>query len=294
MDTTMSIHEPSRTRVIIALLVLYIFWSSTYLAIKIALEGFPPFLMAGARFFAVGAGLFGYLKFKGAQTPDLRQWGGGAVVGSLLLFVGNGGVVVAEQWVGSGLAALVVATTPLWTVLFAGIWKRWPSRSEWIGLGLGFAGIVLLNFEGDLRASPVGAITLFVAALAWALGSAWSRHLPLPAGMMAAAVEMITGGAMLLLVSLLTGERIVHTPSLRAVSALIYLCIFGSLVGFSAFTYVIGRVRPALAMSYAYVNPALAMLLGVWFAGEHIGHMGIAAMSVILAGVVIVAVGQRG
>ncbi len=291
-NLTMS-KEASRTAVMTALLALYIIWSSTYLAIRIALEGFPPFFMAGVRFFTVGIGLYVYLRIKGASAPRFSEWKAGAIVGSLLLLVGNGGVVVAEQWVASGLAALGVATTPLWTVLFAGLWKRWPSRAEWAGLGLGLAGVLLLNLEGDMRASPIGALALFISALSWALGSAWSRHLPLPRGMMASAVEMMTGGAFLLMTSLVMHERITAIPSWRAISAIIYLAVFGSLVGFSSFTYLIGRVRPALATSYAYVNPAVAVAIGVWLAGEHIGAMGIAAMLVILTGVVLVILGQK-
>ncbi|HTG01697.1 MAG TPA: drug/metabolite exporter YedA [Nitrospirota bacterium] len=285
--------EPGRTGVIASLAALYIIWSSTYLAIRIAIEGFPPFLMAGIRFFVVGIALYAYLRWKGAPAPRGLQWRAGAIVGGLLLLGGNGGVVFAEQSVSSGLAALGVATTPLWTVLFAGIWKRWPSRAEWAGIALGLVGIVLLNLESDFRASPAGAIALFIAAVSWALGSAWSRQLPLPAGMMASAVEMITGGALLLLTGAVAQERISALPSWRPVAAVVYLAVFGSLVGFSAFTHLINRVRPALATSYAYVNPALAVLLGVWLADERIGVMGLAAMFVILTGVVLVVLGQR-
>jgi len=214
-------------------------------------------------------------------------------VGGLLLLGGNGGVVFAEQWVASGLTALALATTPLWTVLFAGIWKRWPTRLEWAGLALGFIGVALLNLEGNLRASPAGAVALIIASLCWALGSAWSRHLPLPSGLMAGAVEMISGGALLLIASFFTGETIETVPTLRSLGALVYLGIFGSLVGFSAYTYLLTRVRPALATSNAYVNPVIAVALGVWLAGERIGGIGMIAMLIILTGVVLVALGQR-
>ena len=293
MDETIAIKEPTRTRIITALLAVYIFWSSTYLAIRITLESFPPFFIAGIRFLLVGIGLYCYLRIRGSRIPDRSEWAAGTLVGGLLLLGGNGGVVFAEQWVASGLTALALATTPLWTVLFAGIWKRWPTRLEWAGLALGFIGVALLNLEGNLRASPAGAVALIIASLCWALGSAWSRHLPLPSGLMAGAVEMISGGALLLIASFFTGETIETVPTLRSLGALVYLGIFGSLVGFSAYTYLLTRVRPALATSNAYVNPVIAVALGVWLAGERIGGIGMIAMLIILTGVVLVALAQR-
>jgi drug/metabolite transporter (DMT)-like permease len=179
-------------------------------------------------------------------------------------------------------------------VLFAGIWKRWPNRLESAGLLVGLAGIVVLNFEGDLKANPLGAILLILAAMSWALGSAWSQHLKLPKGMMAGAAQMITGGAIVLLVGFVIGERITAVPTWRSISAVLYLGVVGSLVGFTAYTYLLSRVRPALATSYAYVNPVIAVLLGIWILDERITMTGIAAMSIIIGGVVLVAFGQRG
>lgn len=285
--------KDTRVKVLIALLSVYFIWGSTYLAIRIALEGFPPFIMAAIRFLTTGIGLYIVLRVRGVPAPDRSQWKGAAIVGGLLLLGGNGGVVFAEQWVASGLAALGVATVPLWTVLFAGIWKRWPARLEWAGLLLGFTGIVLLNFEGDLRANPAGAIALIIAAVCWAFGSAWSRYLSLPAGLMASAVEMIAGGALLLAASFLTEEKINEFPSWHSVGALFYLMVFGSLIGFSAYTYLLSKARPALATSYAYVNPVIAVGLGVILAGERITTVGITAMLIIIAGVVLVLFGGK-
>ena len=285
--------KDTRVKVLIALLSVYFIWGSTYLAIRIALEGFPPFIMAAIRFLTTGIGLYIVLRIRGVPAPDRSQWKGAAIVGGLLLLGGNGGVVFAEQWVASGLAALGVATVPLWTVLFAGIWKRWPAHLEWAGLLLGFTGIVLLNFEGDLRANPAGAIALIIAAVCWAFGSAWSRYLSLPAGLMASAVEMIAGGALLLAASFLTGEKMNGFPAWHSVGALFYLMIFGSLIGFSAYTYLLSKARPALATSYAYVNPVIAVGLGVILAGERITTVGITAMLIIIAGVVLVMFGGK-
>jgi drug/metabolite transporter (DMT)-like permease len=285
--------DDRRVKVLIALVTLYLAWSSTYLAIRISLEDFPPFFTAGFRYMVVGAGMYFYLRYKGAGVPGWPQWMGSAAVGAFLLLGGTGGVVYAEQWVGSGMAALVIATTPLWTVLFAGIWKQWPQRSEWIGLALGFAGIVLLNIDGDLRAHPAGAALLILSAASWAFGSVLSLRLSLPSGMMASAVQMLSGGALVLVVGLVSGERFPANVSTRSACAMIYLALFGSLLGYTAYTFLLKNVRPALATSYAYVNPVLAVLLGVWVAGERITGTGVIAMFVILTGVVLVIAGQR-
>lgn len=293
MTNLKAIKGDGKAVIIVALLAVYISWGSTYLAIRIALEDLPPFLMMGIRFLAVGIGLYLYLRIRGASAPNHSQWINATLIGGFLLLGGSGGVAFAEQWVSSGIAALMIATTPLWTVLFAGIWKKWPGRWEWAGLLFGLAGVVILNFEGDLNASPIGAAALIIAAICWAFGSAWSQHLSLPAGLMAGAAEMITGGILVLMAGLLTGEKIVALPSLRSIAAVLYLAVFGSLVGFTAYMYLLNRVRPALATSYAYVNPVIAVMLGVWLAGEKITVVGITAMAVIIFGVLLVMFGQK-
>jgi drug/metabolite transporter (DMT)-like permease len=280
-------------KILLALLSVYFIWGSTYLAIRLALEGFPPFMMAGIRFILTGGGTYFLLRMKGNPVPTRHEWIGGSLVGGLLLLGGNGGVVYAEQWVSSGLAALGVAAVPLWTVLFSGIWKRWPNRLEWAGIVIGFTGVAFLNLESEMRTSPAGAIALLVAAVCWAFGSAWSRHLSMPKGLMSAAVQMLSGGMLLLAASFLRGEQIKVLPGIRAVGALLYLMLFGSLVAFSAYVYLLRKVRPALATSYAYVNPVVAVALGILFAGEKITGIGVAAMVIISAGVIIVALGQR-
>lgn len=285
--------ESYKGTVIIALATLYLAWSSTYLAIRFSLESFPPFFTAGFRYMLVGLGMYGYLRRKGAPPPNRAEWEGSAIIGSFLLLGGTGGVVYAQQWVGSGTAALVLATTPLWTVLFAFIWKQKPTRNECIGLALGFVGIVLLNIEGDLRAHPAGAALLCLAAVSWSFGSVLSARISLPSGAMASAAQMFSGGMLVSAIGLASGERVPLHPTPRALGALIYLAIFGSLLGYSAYTYLLKNVRPALATSYAYVNPALAVLLGVWLANEQITATGLVAMIVILSGVVLVIAGQK-
>ena len=283
----------NKIRVIIALIAVYISWGSTYLAIRIALQELPPFFMMGIRFFLVGVLLYVYLRLRGAPIPNGIQWLNSTIIGALLFLGGSAGIAYAEQWVPSGMAAIVIATTPLWTVLFTGIWNEWPTRSEWIGLILGFTGIMLLHFEGDLRATPLGAAALLVSAASWAFGSAWSRQLILPKGQMTGAVQMIMGGAIVLFASNIMGERLDVVPTWRSLSAVLYLAIFGSLVGFTAYIYLLNRVRPALATSYAYVNPIFAVALGVWLGGEKMTVVGLSAMLIILTGVVIVAGTRR-
>jgi len=279
--------------VVAALVAVYVIWGSTYLAIRIALEGIPPFLMGGVRFVVAGCVLFAVLWLRGGPAPTPRQWRHAALVGGLLLVGGNGGVIVAEQSVASGLTALGVATVALWAALFAGAWGQWPTHLEWLGLGVGFAGVALLNVGGGLRASPFGALVLLVAPISWALGSMWSRRLDLPSGLMASAAEMMTGGAMLLALSAVTGERPPAALASRPLAALVYLIVFGSWIGFSAYLFLLRHVRPAVATSYAYVNPVVAMCLGVFLAGEHVDASEWAAMPVILAGVALVGLAHR-
>jgi drug/metabolite transporter (DMT)-like permease len=287
-----SVSSELRVPAVAALLALYLVWGSTYLAIRFALEGLPPFLLAGVRFVVAGGALFAFLWLRGAPAPSARQWRNAALIGGLLLLGGNGGVVLAEQWVASGLTALGVATVALWSALFAGFWGQWPRRLEWVGLAVGFAGVALLNLEGNLRASPRGALVLLVATVSWAFGSMLSRRLDLPAGLTAPAAQMLAGGALLMVAAVLTGEAVPSAIALRPLLAFIYLVVFGSWIGFSAYLYLLRRVRPALATSYAYVNPVIAMFLGVAFAGEHIEATEWLAMPVILSGVALVVAGH--
>lgn len=279
--------------VILALLAVYIIWGSTYFAISIAIESIPPMLMAGTRFLAAGSLLYLLLRSRGIPAPDRGQWANAALIGVLLLIGGNGGVVIAEQWVASGLAALGVATVPLWTALFGGIWGRWPGPLEWGGIGLGLVGVLLLNLEQDMRASPLGAILLLGAAISWALGTVWSRHLRMPGGLMSSAAQMLSASAGFFMLGVMRGEHIVTPPSGRSLLALLYLIFFGALVAFSAYTYLLSHVRPTLAASYAYVNPAVAVALGVGIGGEQIGVAGILALAIILASVGLVALGRE-
>lgn len=285
--------RPVPTLLVGAFVALYLVWGSTYLFIRIGVESWPPLTMAGIRFLVAGAILYAWLRLRGAPRPTAPQWRAGGWVGLLLLGCGNGGVTLAEHaGIASGVAALVVATMPLFTLLFGLLWGHRNSWLEWGGILLGIAGIALLNLGANLQASPGGAAVLLFAAAAWAFGSVWSRHLPLPAGGMASAVEMLIAGAALLAVGLISGERITAWPSLSGWFALAYLVFFGSILAFNAYMYLLKHVRPAAATSYAYVNPVVAVLLGIVFAGERIGPWEVLAMLVIVAAVVLIGLPQ--
>ena len=283
----------NRFLILLSLLALYIIWGSTYLAMNIALRGFPPFLMAAVRFLVAGVFLYTLLRLRGTPSPTRKEWLGAAVVGTLLLAGGNGGVAFAEQWVASGLAAVGLAVIPLWTALFAGLWGRWPTRLEWLGLLIGFAGVILLNVGNGVWANPIGAIALLLAPIAWALGSAWSRHIALPGGLMSSASQMLVGGAVLLVLSLSLRE---HAPNLaitQSLWAIGFLIVFGSLIAFSAYGYLLRHVRPALATSYAYVNPLVAVGLGVLLVGEHFTLLEGIAILITLSGVGLLSLGRK-
>src|SRR5574341_148521 len=279
-----------RALIILALLTVYIVWGTTYLAIRFALESFPPYLMMGIRFVAAGTILFSFVRLRGAPMPTLKQWRNSGIVGGLLLVGGMGSVAMAEgQGVSSGLVATLVATAPVVTMLISMFWGSRPRSGEWIGVALGIAGVALLALEGNLRANPGGLALVMFATLSWSLGSVWSKHLELPDGAMGNAAEMLIGGVALVLLGLLRGEQIAGVPTTRALIALLHLITFGSLAAITAYMYLLRTVKPSLALSYAFVNPAIALGLGILLGGEHITGAALISLPVILAGVALVA-----
>ena len=281
------------TRIALALAAVYLIWGSTYLAIRFALEGgFPPFLLGGVRFLIAGALVYTVLRWRGAPAPTRIQWGNAAAMGVMLLLLGNGMVNLAEQTVSSGMAAVAVSSAPLWMGIFSAIRGQQPNRMEWLGLGIGFLGVLWLNLDSSLSASMVGLVALLVASLSWSFGSIWSRGRDLPAPFMAAAAQMLCGGLAMCIVGALVGERFDGMPSTHGLAAFAYLIVFGSIIGFSAYIWLLHHVRPALAGSYAYVNPAIAVALGAWLAHERFGSHELAAMGVILLGVVAITLAQ--
>ena len=280
--------QPQGLAVAIALASVYVLWGSTYLAIRIGLEGFPPFLMGAARMSVAGILMYIVLRWRGESAPTRAQWKTLAVLSIWMVLLSNGMVNFAEQEVSSGLAAIAVASMPLWAALFGVLRGRHPSRGEWVGLAIGFVGILWLNAGSALIGSPKGMLALIIAPIAWAWGSVWSREQNLPAPFMSAAGQMLCGSAWMLVTGLASGERMHALPSLHASLAVVYLVIFGSIIGFTAYIWLLQHVRPALATSYAYVNPPIAVLFGALLMHEQFGAHEIGAMAVILAGVVMI------
>jgi drug/metabolite transporter (DMT)-like permease len=281
------------SRVALALAAVFLIWGSTYLAIRFALEGgFPPFLLGGIRFLIAGGLVFAFLRLRGVAPPTRAQWGNAAVMGVLLLVLGNGMVNFAEKTVSSGMAAVAVASAPLWMGVFAALRGQRPSRIEWIGLAIGFVGVVWLNAGSSLDASSAGMLALLVATIAWSFGSIWSRGRDLPSPFMASAAQMLCGGLAMLVLGLAIGERFAAMTTPAGLAAFAYLVVAGSIIGFSAYIWLLHHVRPALAGSYAYVNPAIAVALGAWLAGERFGRHELLAMGVILLGVVAITVAK--
>lgn len=279
---------PSALAVTLALASVYLVWGSTYLAIRIGLEGYPPFLMGSIRFIAASLVFYAFLRWRGHAAPTRAQWRNAAIMGLFMMLLGNGMVNFAEQSVSSGLAAIAVASMPLWAALFGVLRKQHPSRGEWLGLAIGFIGVIWLNAGSQLRGSLPGMAALILAPIAWAWGSVWSRGRDLPAPFMSTAAQMLCGGVAMGLLGLGLGERLTEVPPLRASLAVGYLAAFGSIIGFSAYVWLLHHVRPALATSYAYVNPPIAVLLGALLLGERFSVHAIGAMVVILAGVILI------
>lgn len=282
-----------RVLIPLCMLVLYLVWGSTYLGIAFALESYPPFLLAGLRFSAAGVLMYAFLRWRGMAPPTRRQWRNAAITGLLLLGMGNGLVCFAEERVSSGIAAVAVSSMPLFAAAFGGLYGNWPSGREAVGLMVGFAGVIVLNLGSGLSGERIGAIALLVAAAAWAFGSVWSRRQEMPPGPMNTAAQMLCASVALLLVGFATGERLPAEPTPRATLALAYLALFGSIIAFSAYLYVLKHARPAVATSYAYVNPPVAVLFGILLAGEAVGPFDVAGMVVILVGVAVITLGGR-
>ena len=278
-----------KATVAIALAAVYLIWGSTYLAIRFALEGgFPPFLLGGIRFVIAGGLMYAVLRWRGMAAPTRPQWINAAAMGVMLLLLGNGMVNYAEQTVSSGMAAVAVASAPLWMAMFAMMRGEHPNRIEWIGLGIGFVGVVWLNIDSSLSASKAGMIALLVATVAWSFGSIWSRGRDMAPPFMGAAAQMLCGGVAMCVLGAVLGERFHAVPTATALAAFSYLIVFGSIIGFSAYIWLLHHVRPALAGSYDYVNPAIAVMLGAALAHEHFAAQELAAMGVILLGVVAI------
>lgn len=289
----MLLKDSNRRNLVLALFALYIIWGSTYFFIRIGVASWPPLMLAGIRYSLGGVILLVILLLKGDALPTLKQSLHAGIIGILLLSFGNGLVTVAENLqVPSGIAAVVVASVPLFTLCFGYLWGLRATLLEWTGVVIGLAGIVLLNTGGNLTGHPMGALLLIFASISWAFGSVISARLTLPKGLMAGAMEMIIAGAALLIASALCGEHLTRRPDMAGILALGYLVIFGSIIAVSAYMFLLKYARPALATSYAYVNPVVAVLLGIGFAGERLNPVEWLALGIIIFAVMVVMMGR--
>lgn len=282
---------------------MYVFWGSTYLAIARAIDTIPPFIMASSRFVVAGGFLYGFLHLRGERIPR-GAWGPAWIMGALLLLGGNGGVVYAEQFVPSGITALMVGSGPFWFMLLGWLWlkQQRPSLMAIGGLLIGFAGLAILIGPGRLSGTGhhvplLPALMVLGATISWSVGSIYSKTLTLPVSpMLMSAMQMLTGAVWMAGAALLHGEhRTLDIAQISGVSvaAWAYLIVFGSLVGFSAYIYVLRHASPALASTYAYVNPVVAVILGWAVAGEPLTARTIVAASMIVGAVILISWPRR-
>nr|WP_294839231.1 drug/metabolite exporter YedA [uncultured Methylotenera sp.] len=274
--------------IVLALFCTYFIWGSTYLAIRFGIESFPPFLIGGIRFTVAGAILFVVMRYLGAAMPTRREWLGAGIVGLLLPALGNGTVCYVQQTISSSVAALSIATAPIWMAIFSSIWGHKITLREWLGIAIGLVGIVLLNLGGSFEGDFTSAFLLIFAAASWSFGSVWGKHLAMPQGLMGAACQMFVGGLALLLASAYAGESWPQQVSAKSWGALLFLIVLGSLIAYSAYQYLLKTVRPLVASSNTFVNPIVAFAVGIWWAGEHVTMVEMAALGVILVGVFLV------
>jgi drug/metabolite transporter (DMT)-like permease len=281
-----------------AFAAVYVIWGSTYLGMAIAVQTIPPLLMAGGRAVIAGSLLYVVMRARGAARPEGRHWINSAIIGGLLLFAGNGGVSWAEQTVPSGVTALIVATVPLWMILLD--WLRphgqRPHLLVFLGLALGLVGVALIiagkDHAGNRVADPVGASVLVAATIFWAIGSVCSPYLAKPSvALLSVAMQMIAGGSILIIGGALGGELRgfrLSTVSHESAMAFLYLTLVGSLVGFTAYVWLLQVSTPARVSTYAYVNPLIAVFLGRAVHGEPLPPSVLAAGALILVGVVVI------
>jgi drug/metabolite transporter (DMT)-like permease len=273
---------------LLCLAATWLVWGSTYLAIKFALVSLPPFFQMGTRFVFAGVLLMAWKRWRGAHWPDRTQWRNALLVGTLMLGGGMGGTAYAEVSVGSGLVVAFIAVSPLMIAALNRLWGVVPSRFEVAGILVGLVGVLMLTQGAGFQASKAGLAAIMIACSSWSLGSVLSQRVwPLAPGATGFASEMICGGLVLLLMSALAGETPAWPPQPLAAAAWLYLVVFGSLIAFNAYMLLLAHASAAVASSYTFVNPVIAMLLGVWVAGESVTAGEWAAVTVVLAGVLL-------
>jgi drug/metabolite transporter (DMT)-like permease len=272
--------------VLACLLAVYIIWGTTYFAIKVVVQGgLPTFFFVGSRFIASGGALLLWQIARRGPLPTPRQWLNSALVGILLLGVGNGGVTIAEQWVSSGATVALLSIIPLITAGLSGLFGERTRALEWVAMLLGSGGIAVMLLGKDLQASHLGTAVLLISALSWSFGTVVSRRLDIPTGAAGFGAEMFCTGLLATLISLARGEPWTLPAEPQVWAGWGYLVVFGSIVGFSAFRYLVERVSATLAVSYAYVNPPVALLVGWWLGNERFSLPLLAGLPIVLGAV---------
>lgn len=292
-DTAHNARLGMNTSVILALFSIYVIWGATELGNQFARESYPPFLLVALRLLFAWLILLGVLKVQGIAFPSMRKILNALLIGGLMFGGRSGMTAFAQgQGLGFGMLSLGVATVPLWAMIFAFSFGYRPSRLEIIGLIVGMFGMVILNIGNDFQSEPLAVIILLFAPMIWAFGSYYTKQISLPDGFMATAFQMMGGCIVLFVMSFLRGEQFPTNPTMNATVALFFLSIFGTLVAFSAYMYLVRVVSPGLATSYAYVNPVVAGVLSLILIGDPISITTMIAIAVIGAGVILVMMGK--
>ena len=297
--------RPGKSLIIAAFAALYVVWGSTYLAIRFAIETIPPLLMAGGRFLIAGFIMYGIARWQGAPKESFANWRTALIIGACLLLGGNGGVTLAEQYVSSGLASVIVATVPIYIAVLAWWSGLAPSPTPivWLALAGGFAGVAIL-LAPAIHLSPsetghpgIGMLILLGSSFVWSVGSIYSRKAKnVSPPLLLAAQQMICGGVLLTLLGFLTGEPRRFDPSrisALSIGAFVYLVIIGALVGYTAYIFLLRHCAPAKVATYAYVNPVVAVILGALFAGESLDARTVLAAGLIIGSVALVITVQQ-
>ena len=271
---------------------VYLIWGTTYFALKVGLEGAGPYFLIGTRFIAAGVPLMAWLRGRGHALPTARQWRSAALMAFLLLIVSLGNVTVSEQWVSSGAVAALISLMPLVIALWSVAFGHRPKPLEWVAIAIGTAGTIVIVMGQDLRARPLGTVLILIGIASWSLGTVLSRRLDLPKGAMGFAAEMIAGGVIALSISALLHESWVLPTAPRVWWAWGYLVVFGSLIAFSAYRYLVDHVSQTLAATYAYVNPPVALLIGWGLGHETFSANVLLGLPVVLAAVGVLAWAQ--
>jgi len=289
-STTLPARTAVDVRLILSLAAVFVIWSSTYLVMKLAIVELPPLLMASIRFVAAGLVMLLIAMRRGVAFPKARDWLRVLPIGALLFLGGNGLVSIAQRSLASGGAAVVCAMMPLWVGVLGAIGGEKPSKREWLSLAIGFVGIIVLMGGPSLAGEPHHIVMIIFSPICWALGSVMARRLPKEIGgdtFMLPAMEFLTGGAVLAVVGFSLGERVPSGASVNAWLAVAYLTVFGSLLAFTAYNWLLRNARPTVATSYAYVNPVLAVLLGAVLTGEPLGITTLVANALIVVAVML-------